>query len=783
MIQFLQLNRTAALGKVAALALALATSAPVLAQGEDVHQLGESPVRFGSLLPVVNETGLISVSIDGLGMRATSGNIQVDKPAGATVRSAYLASASTGYTDYVFFGPLTDYYKNVGVRLLGVPITWDIITPSSIYSWNHWADVTSIVKPVVDAAGPGIVNLQVQETNEFYVEGEILAVIFDDPGAAAESTVVLAFGAQAISGDTFAIGLAEPIDLSDPNLVLDFSLGISYGYQPTNQVSLVDVNGQRLTSSAGGQDDGVPYNGALITVGGIGDDFSVNPPPYGSASNPRYDDEAYNLIPFVEDGDTSIVVDTINPSNDDNIFFAALQLSGSAIVGEGILLSPTFAENPTGTTHTLTASVQDDDGNPVVGRQVDFEVVSGPHAGTTGSDTTDASGEATFSYLGSTAGNDVIVASFVDSLGETQTSNEAIKRWIQVNTPPTCRLGFTEARDSFLEPTAGSFIVTEGQTLVVAVTADDVDGDDLTLSLTGPTGATLADTGGAAPFTTTIGWTPTAADKGPLHAFTVTVTDPTGASEECTFYVEDVNLNPDCAIVAENGEVVAECEGMEGTVVQLQGSATDADDVPDDEYPLEYLWAVSDATVVLDDPTLPNPTGSFPEGVTMATLTVTDGRGGISFCDVNVVVEDTTPPEIQCTSDIAMLWPPNHKMQTVTFLLMPTDACTDPSAIVPTSVTISSDESDNDDGVGDGNTDGDVNGFDGHTTPVDITPTVSFDEVAQVFVVTVDLRAERQGTGNGRKYTIDISAIDSSGNEGVASCCVIVPHDQRGKKK
>ena len=44
----------------------------------------------------------------------------------------------------------------------------------------------------------------------------------------------------------------------------------------------------------------------------------------------------------------------------------------------------------------------------------------------------------------------------------------------------------------------------------------------------------------------------------------------------------------------------------------------------------------------------------------------------------------------------------------------------------------------------------------------------------------VDLRAEREGRGNGRVYTIQVSAADASGNTGTATFEVQVPHDQRG---
>ena len=42
--------------------------------------------------PVVTETGLITLSIDGLGTATATGTLQVQKPAGATVRRAFLAA-------------------------------------------------------------------------------------------------------------------------------------------------------------------------------------------------------------------------------------------------------------------------------------------------------------------------------------------------------------------------------------------------------------------------------------------------------------------------------------------------------------------------------------------------------------------------------------------------------------------------------------------------------------------------------------------------------------------
>ncbi len=366
-----------------------------------------------TIAPVITETGFISISVDGLGTLSDSGVIQVDKPIGATVRRAYFAAASTGFTGYEI--------ADGELEIEGTGVTWDIATLNSISSWNYWADVTDIVQPVVDAAPAGLVDLTITETfDSFLVDGELLAVIFDDPNQTSVNTIILLFGAQETTGDTFAIGLLEPIDLSDPDLGLDLGLGISYSFQDSNgQHSEVDVNGTRMTSSSGGYDDGEGANGALFTVGGLGDVNDNPPDPFAlSGGDNRFDDEMYSLLPFVSDGDETITVDTLNPSNDDNILFAYLVLNATtAVVGEGIALGPDGQTICLGEDVTLEALAQDEDGNPLADREITFEVTAGPHVGEMDVQMTNADGEATFVYTGSVAGVDTVVASFISDLG------------------------------------------------------------------------------------------------------------------------------------------------------------------------------------------------------------------------------------------------------------------------------------------------------------------------------------------------------------------------------
>jgi hypothetical protein len=316
------------------------------------------------------------------------------------------------------------------VKIDSQDVNWDYFVYK--YTYNHWADVTSLVKTKIDNAPAGRIDFTITESNSYYVDGTVLVVIFDDPNQVDDNTIVLLFGAQDINGDTFNLLLAEPIDKSVPDMSFDMGLGISFSYQSGSaQYSIVEVNGDRLTSAAGGEDDGESSDGELLTVGGL-DDSNDNPAdPFATAlTDPRQDDELYNILPFVEDGDSTISVYTKNPSNDDNIFFAYFNLKSTvAVVGEGIVLGPASATNPTGTYHTVTAIVQDNDGNPVESKEVAFEITEGPHQGLNSSSYTNSNGEATFTYLGTSEGTDKTVASFVDSKQETVSSNKVTKTW------------------------------------------------------------------------------------------------------------------------------------------------------------------------------------------------------------------------------------------------------------------------------------------------------------------------------------------------------------------
>lgn len=381
--------------------------------------LGENrEITANGLTQLYSVTGKYTLSADGAGTSASTYSIDVNKPnASATVYKAY------------FFGAPVWSYSTTCATLNGNAITWD---GSAVAAWgccNYYDDVTSIVAAVVDPAAPGIISIPMTECS--YSDGFGLLVIFSDPFTF-QKTIVIMFGGLSTTGDNFALTLAEPIDPIDPGAMLDMGLGISYSYQPSGQYSIIDINSQRLTTSAGGFDDGGGYNGGLITVGGIGD-LNTNPPdPFATdGGGSRYDDELYSLLPLITNTTTNILVTTSNPSSDDNIFLAYFEISGAAIIGEGILLTQELDTNFVGTEHTVMALVQDDLGAPVEGESVTFTVISGPNMGATETVLTGADGKAWFTYLGDGGpGIDEIEACFFDDAGQEICSNVLEKVWI-----------------------------------------------------------------------------------------------------------------------------------------------------------------------------------------------------------------------------------------------------------------------------------------------------------------------------------------------------------------
>lgn len=300
------------------------------------------PETASGLKVFYEKYGKYRLSVAAVGSNNASHQATIVKPtADAVVDKAFVMAASY----------LNTPIPNGSVTIDGQPITWiEAVTndiPPSLLDYFHSvrADVTSLVKAKIDAAPAGNVSFTFTEGSiNSKVDGETLVVVFSVPSTTARRTVSLLFGGQQLSGDRFELTLNQPFDKNKRGAVANMGLGISFSYQGggTQQYSIIDVNGNRLSTAAGGEDDGTGANGALITAGGVGDSQANPVNPSATPTNARSDDEAYSLKSRIGITDKVIRVDTSNPSNDDNIFFAWFEISVSADVnadtdGDGLL--------------------------------------------------------------------------------------------------------------------------------------------------------------------------------------------------------------------------------------------------------------------------------------------------------------------------------------------------------------------------------------------------------------------------------------------------------------
>lgn len=149
---------------------------------------------------------------------------------------------------------------------------------------------------------------------------------------------------------------------------------------------------------------------------------------------------------------------------------------------------------------------------------------------------------------------------------------------------------------------------------------------------------------------------------------------------------------------------------------------------------------------------------TFPVGDTTITWTAQDGAGNKTTASQTVTVIDNTPPVIVLNGNAPSLWPPNHAYRTFAvsdFVASVFDNCggISVSDIVIESVT--SDENEN--GNGDGNTNNDI--------------------VVAADCKSVQLRAERSASGDGRVYTITFRLRDTHNNVTTTTALVVVPHN------
>ncbi|MBS1124173.1 MAG: Hyalin, partial [Deltaproteobacteria bacterium] len=252
----------------------------------------------------------------------------------------------------------------------------------------------------------------------------------------------------------------------------------------------------------------------------------------------------------------------------------------------------------------------------------------------------------------------------------------------------------------------------------------------LVAEATGPSGAAVGFTASAVDLVdgaVTVACTPASGAVFALGTSVVScsTSDARGNATSDSFVVTVVDTT--APVLTLPADVTAEATGPLGAVVSYP--AATASDV------------VSGALVPVCAPA----SGStFALGTTPVTCTVSDAAGNPASASFLVRVRDTVPPTITALSvSPSVLWPPNGKMIPVKVTASASDVV---SATACAIASITSDEPDAGSSI--------ITG-----------------------ALTAQLRAWRNGGGDGRTYTLHVSCSDAATNEAHGTVTVLVPHN------
>ena len=192
----------------------------------------------------------------------------------------------------------------------------------------------------------------------------------------------------------------------------------------------------------------VPYTADLVVSAGCPIGFSFNPTfPTSSLTGPQ-------VIPFVETitapttvGTYTCTLTAVTTPGGPTAAIQTVNVEVTAAAPSTLVLTPATATNVVDDEHCVTAHVEDEFGNVTPGITVEFSVSPTTfRSPSSGSDATDASGDAEFCYTSALPGSDVISA-FADTNGNgiqngSEPGDTAAKTWILPTSTVGCKVTY-----------------------------------------------------------------------------------------------------------------------------------------------------------------------------------------------------------------------------------------------------------------------------------------------------------------------------------------------------
>lgn len=271
-------------------------------------------VSFAAFNSVFNETGQFTMAVDGGGSQSNASyQITIEKPAGATVHRAFTAVAGVPGRTVPGEGALS-FDFGAGNITPTLSVLENSGGPSPMNT--RYDDVTADLAAALDAAPAGNINITVTENiGATQWDGSALLVIWNDPNASL-TTIGIDLGA-ATTGQAPSItyDAGAPLQVNNAGFEALIGLGISFSTGTGGQVSSFTFEGNLITATAGGFEDGALANGALWTIGGFGDTPS-------RADN----DELYDVSDLIANNSTQLTTNFVGGTQDDYLIVQWIQV-------------------------------------------------------------------------------------------------------------------------------------------------------------------------------------------------------------------------------------------------------------------------------------------------------------------------------------------------------------------------------------------------------------------------------------------------------------------------
>ncbi|TLS51500.1 hypothetical protein FE782_15435 [Paenibacillus antri] len=232
-------------------------------------------------------------------------------------------------------------------------------------------------------------------------------------------------------------------------------------------------------------------------------------------------------------------------------------------------------------------------------------------------------------------------------------------------------------------------------------------------------------------------------------AFTVVATDASGETATATVSVT-VLRGPETTASISPGEPNGGGGWYTSDVtVALATTADDAVGANRTEYRIDGGdWTVYVEPIVLTE-----------DGAHVVEYRGVDNAGHVEATRTATIAIDKSAPEAAVVLDVAVLWPPNHKLMPIQATVTSGDGEGGSGVASVRLVSIASSEPDE--------------GTDGEDVPGDVA-----DAEYGTEDTSFSLRAERSDGGSGRVYTITYAIADVAGNVTTVEATVTVPHNQ-----